>query len=64
MEGKIGVGTAETCDEMVFEGLDGAFGSVASMNAGRSELMVDALLVKVVFQELRTFIVKAMELRA
>ena len=34
MEGKVGVCTAESGNEMILEGADGAFGRVASMDMG------------------------------
>jgi len=32
MQGGVSIGAAHSCNEMVFEGLDGALGSVAAMH--------------------------------
>jgi hypothetical protein len=46
VEGKELVHAAETRDEMVFEGSDGAFGGVSTVDAGRRKLEVDVLLAE------------------
>ena len=47
---------------MVFEGLDGALSPVAAMKASWGELIFDSLSSHEVMEELRSFIVKTMEL--
>jgi hypothetical protein len=56
------VGAAKAGDEMVFKSLDGAFGPVATMETGRSQLVVDVFAGHVVLEKLRGFVAKAMEL--
>ena len=41
MEGEVGVCAAESCNEVVFESGDGAFGGIATMHAGGGKLEVD-----------------------
>jgi hypothetical protein len=55
------VGAAKAGDEMVFESLDGVFGPVAMMEAGRSQLVVDVFIGHEVLEKLRGFVVEAME---
>ena len=43
IERKIGVGAANTCNEVVFEGAYATFCSIATMIVGRNELEVDFL---------------------
>jgi hypothetical protein len=52
---------AEASNEMILESLDCTFGPVATMKAGRSQLVVDVFVGHEVFEELRGFIVKAMQ---
>ena len=52
---------AESCDEVVFEGTDGPFGGVATVDVGWHKLEIDFFLGEVLFQEGRGFIVKEME---
>jgi hypothetical protein len=44
MEGKVFVNTAQTSNEVIFEGADGAFRGVASVCAGGNQLIVDILV--------------------
>ena len=44
------MGGAETCDEMVFEGLDCSFGQVATVKSGRCELIGDIVCGEVRFE--------------
>ena len=46
------VGTHKDGDEVILEGANGTFGSVASMRVGRSKLEIDAFLREEVFQYL------------
>jgi hypothetical protein len=62
MQWKIGVSSAEACDEMVFERADCTFGCVAAVDLRGYKLVVDCFLGEVIFEELRAFIVKALEL--
>ena len=51
MEGKVWVAGAKAGNKMVFEGADSTFGCVAAMHVGRSELIVDALLLKKLLED-------------
>jgi hypothetical protein len=53
IEGEVVVSAAEAGDEMVFESLDVAFSPVATMKAGRSQLVVNVFIGHEVFEELR-----------
>ena len=64
MEWEILVDTTQAGDEMIFEGADGAFRSIASMEVRRDKLKVDVGVTKKSLQSSRAFVVKAMELRA
>ena len=51
---------AEASDEVVLERPDGAFSSVAAMDAGRGELEIDAGGSDERFEELAGFVVKSL----
>ena len=57
MEGKVRIGCAETCDEVVFEGADCPFSIVAAMYAWGYQLKFGVLLMEVIFESLAAFIV-------
>ena len=61
MEWEVGVSAAEACNEVIFEGANGAFSRVAAMDAGRGQLEVDICFVEEVFEGLGAFIVEALE---
>ena len=60
VEGERRIGSAESCDEMVFEGPNGALGGVAAMIAGGNELVVHLLAVHVSFEHGGGFVVKSL----
>ena len=60
---EIAVCTAQSGDEVIFEGLDGAFGGVGTMDAGGDSLEIDHLVDDVFFECFRALVVKALELR-
>jgi hypothetical protein len=49
---------------VVFEGADGTFSGISTVNAGWRKLEVNVFLAEELFQGLGTFIVKALEVRA
>jgi hypothetical protein len=62
VEREVFVNSAKASDEMIFEGPDGAFGCVAAVDAGRSELEVDVFIAKELLQcWFRAFIVETLE---
>lgn len=46
------MGAAETSNEVVFEGLYGAFRKVAAVKACRCELVSDVFIVHVIFHQI------------
>jgi hypothetical protein len=44
MDWPLFVGAADTCNEVIFKGADGAFGGVSAMVVRWDELIVDILL--------------------
>jgi hypothetical protein len=62
MHGEIGVGTAETGNEMVFEGSDGPFCCIATVDARGNKLEVNGFFVEFLLQSVGAFIVKFVEL--
>ena len=64
MKGEFFVDTAQAGDEMVFEGSDGAFGSIAAMDARWGELEVDRLVPQELLEGDGAFVVEALELGA
>eukprot|EP00980_Cylindrotheca_fusiformis_P000017 scaffold5_cov98-Cylindrotheca_fusiformis.AAC.4 len=61
-DGEVRVGGAETCHEVVFEGPDGSFGGIATMDSRWGQLEVDVFLADVFLENGAGFIVKALEL--
>ena len=61
VERKGGVGAAEASNEMVFEGADGAFGGITTMNMGRRELEVNGVVGHEALESGRGFVVEALE---
>jgi hypothetical protein len=55
------VHAAEAGNEVVFECADGAFGGVATVDAGRRKLEIDVFLAEELFQGVGAFIVEALE---
>jgi hypothetical protein len=47
---KVGIGAAESGDEVCFPSLDGAFGGVASMGVWWDQLKVDVVVVHAFFE--------------
>ena len=62
MQWELAVTGAETSNEMVLEGADRAFGSIAAVNVRWGKLEVNVFFSEVVFQGLGSFIVKSLEL--
>jgi hypothetical protein len=60
MEGESLVDTAEASNEMIFEGADGAFGSIATMNIWWGKLEVNVLGGEEIFQCLGSLVVKSL----
>jgi hypothetical protein len=52
MEREVLIGTAKTGNEVIFEGLDGAFSGVAGMDTGWDKLEIDFLLLHAGFENL------------
>ena len=63
MEWKLGISAAKPSNEVIFEGLDCAFSGVATVDAGRSKLVLNAVVKEEVLEYVGAFIVKALELR-
>jgi hypothetical protein len=61
MHGEVFIHTAKPSDKVIFEGPNGAFSGIAAMNAGRNELEVHSVGMHEVFEESRTFVVKALQ---
>jgi hypothetical protein len=61
VEREVFVNVAEASDEMIFECADGAFGCVAAVYAGRSELEVDVFITEELLQWFRAFVVETLE---
>lgn len=59
MEWKVFVDTTKAGNEVILPGADGAFGSIAAVQAGNNELVVDVLLGQVEFEFCGAFIVKS-----
>ena len=64
MEWEILIRAAETSNEVVLEGSDSAFGSIAPMETGWDELKVDFFRGEKLFEGRGTFVVEALELRS
>jgi hypothetical protein len=64
VERKGGVGAAEASNEMVFEGADGAFSGITTMNMGRCELEIDGVVGHEALESGRCFVVEALEERS
>jgi hypothetical protein len=62
MQGKVFVDAAQTSDEMVFEGADGAFSSIAAMHAGGDKLVVNGFRREKLFEGGGTFVVQTVKL--
>ena len=60
---EVAVCAAQSCDEMIFEGLDGAFGGIGTMDAGENLLEIDPLVDHIFSECFRALVVKALELR-
>ena len=63
MQVKVRVATAETGDEVILVGLDGAFGSVGVMQVRRNKLEINARIAQKCFETAGAFIVKHLVLR-
>ena len=62
MEGEVGVCAAEGCNKVVLEGADGALSSVATVDVGRRELVVNIVVGEEVAEVDAGLVVKALEL--
>jgi hypothetical protein len=63
VEGEVAIGGAESCNEVVLPGADGAFCGVAAVNVGGNELKVNVLFGHVGFEGFGGFVVEFLELR-
>ena len=61
IEREAGVGAAEACDEVVFEGSDGPFGGVPAMDVWRGKLEIEVLGVHELLEGDEGFVVEALE---
>ena len=61
MEGKIGIDTSQTSDEVVFESADGLFSSIGPVQMRWHKLEINVDAVHKFFQSSRTFIVELLE---
>ena len=61
MKREKGVGARDAGNEVVFEGSNGSFGSVASMNARWDKLQVNVLLVNELLEGFGSFVVDPSE---
>ena len=61
VEREVWVTPTKASNEVVFEGLDGAFCRIAAMDVGRGELVVNVFSLEVLFQGIGTLIVKSLE---
>jgi len=61
VERKPRVTTTQGGLEMVLEGLDGTFSSIAAMHVSGGELVSNVLLKEVGFEDVRAFIVEGLE---
>ena len=62
MKWEVGVGGAETGDEMVFENADGAFCLIASVGMWWYELVVNLVFREEIFEKVGCFVVEALQL--
>jgi hypothetical protein len=63
MERKIGIGTAEACNEVVLEGSYGYLGSIMMMDSWWYQLKVDIFVAHLLLKYGRCLIVKALKRR-
>ncbi len=63
MQWKVLVDAAKASDEMILEGADAAFGCISAMHSRRDELEIHVLLMHKLLEDLRTFVVEALETR-
>ena len=61
MERKHWVDRAEAGDKMIFEGVNAAFSSVATMHALGSELIIHLLVLEEFLENLRALVVQLVE---
>jgi hypothetical protein len=61
---EVRVGAAQASNEVIFEGANGAFRRLATVNTWRHELEIDVLITKELFEGSAALIVKALELGA
>lgn len=61
---KVGVGTAQPCNEMVFEGPDGPFSCISAVEMRWSQLKVNLGFAHMGLKGLTGFIIEALELGA
>jgi hypothetical protein len=61
MHGEVLVGAAEASNEVVFKGLDGSFGCVASVEVRRNKLEVNRLCFHEAFETIGGFVVQFLE---
>jgi hypothetical protein len=58
MQGKVFVDAAQSGNEMIFEGADGAFGCVAAMGSRRYQLVINSLLSREFLQCIGALIIQ------
>jgi hypothetical protein len=64
VEREFGVGAAQASNEVIFEGVNGAFRCVGMVITWRDELEIDVLVTKELFEGSRALVVKALDLGA
>jgi hypothetical protein len=62
MQWEVWVGAAKSCNQMVLEGSDGPFCSIAPMDSWGNQLEVDGFLMEEVLQGCGAFIVEFVQL--
>jgi hypothetical protein len=63
MQWKVLVDAAKARDKMILEGADAAFGCILAMHSRRDKLEIHFLLVHKLLEDLRAFVVEALETR-
>lgn len=61
-EGKVGIDSAEDRNQVILESTDSSFGGIGTMFLGWHALKGDIVFLEGIFESLRTFVVKNVEL--
>ena len=64
MEGEVLVHTAESCNEVIFEGADGALCGITAVHARGNQLIIDIFCAEKLLKGFRALIVKTLEFGA